>query len=601
MTTRRFLGLFRISGREDSVDATTAAGSADSDTGFVSVADRIRGLHHRYKEQVERGQKMAAVIAELRKYLLDLEQEQAALKEELTETRKQLAAREEQENRAANAPAPEPDNAAEEKIAALAEEIRTLKQTNADVREDRTEKLNKLNGRLKEANERAKAANERVKTVQERLADTREKFGALREERNELMGEYRALRNRTRWVAGEDTSQTGDWDTVRFEAPLVMQRGNKIRVLLLNSMGGSMSRLGKALMMHEGIEADCVVGAWSPRRHLLYPNEANVYGVFSHQEWRDYIAWAVRHYDIVQSTSFPIWPKVAELYDWLTDHLGRRHIWRETGFIHHFLLREDVLPVEYYREMLRTDQTPDPSRFTGQSFRFDETHVHTDPWVVFYSSPEKGAYMKGNDTHWMPSIRDPDIYFPDFDKTRDAGDPALIYVPYHKAANWKGLGHVLSVLDEMKREGANIEVVTPVNARQFFPDLISFRDEDAENPEDVPYPIPNHILPELYRRVDLVVDQVVMGCYGNTGIEAMLCGKPVVGQKRYEDVSDAPVIDVTRENLRERLEELLQRRSEWNELGRASREYAIRLHSPAAVAARAATVYRRVMDEDRQP
>ena len=398
---------------------------------------------------------------------------------------------------------------------------------------------------------------------------------------------------------GDDLTRTTGWKPITAgPPPFIIGKRERIRVLFLNSMGGSMARLSKALLSYEDIDADCVIGAYSPRSHLFYPHETNAHGVLTHEEWRDYLAWAVQNYDIVQSTTLPLAGEVAACYDWLTETLGRRHIWRETGFVHHYLLREDVLPLHYYQDDLKTKNVPDPSRFQGKTFPVVENHFQTDPQVLFYSSPEKGAYFQGSDIHWLPSIREPDVFHPGREAASPPdGRPIRVYVPYHKKAMWKGLETVLDVLEEIRREGANLQVVTADNAREIFPDLVEIGNSAETAKPARAYPVPNYHMPELFRRVDFVVDQIVMGSYGNTGIEAMFTGKPVIGQKRYAELEEAPIWPVEADNLKTRILEFLERRDEWARFGQEGLEYAMRVHSPRAVAKIAADVYRRVLNE----
>lgn len=431
--------------------------------------------------------------------------------------------------------------------------------------------------------------------TRQNFLDVRDRNADLRQEVRTLKLSQRSEVRRVGWVTGDPTMDTTGWDEVPPQAPAVLRKRDRLRVLLLNSMGGSMSRYGKALMLHENIEADCIIGAYHPRRHLIYPNEANVFGVFSHDDWKEYIAWAVGHYDVIQSTTMPLSPTIAELYDWLTEKLGRRHIWRETGFVHHYLERPDILPLAAYQEMAGTAKRPGPDRYLGKSFRFEADKIYVDPSVMLYSSPEKGAYFSGKDTHWLPSIRDPEQYLYVPDRVKQASEPVYVYVPIHGASYWKGLHEVMAVLTRMQAAGAPIQPVTPGTARTIFPDLFPSIAPPAT--EGGAYPIPNHLLSALYQRVDLVIDQIVMGCYGNTGIEAMFSGKPVLGQKRFDEVADAPVIPIDAETLESVLLSLLDDRTDWRRIGAESRDYAMRVHSPQAVARRGAEVIRKVMDE----
>lgn len=398
---------------------------------------------------------------------------------------------------------------------------------------------------------------------------------------------------------GDNLTETTGWSKIEAgKAPFVAGGSSRIRVLLLNSMGGSMSRLGKALLMHENIDADCLIAAYKPRRHLVYPHETNVHGIFDHDEWRDYLGWAVKYYDIIQSTTLPLAPAVARCYDWLTETLGRRHIWRSTGFVHHYLKRPDILPLEVYQGDLNTDSEPGPDKFAGKTFEFTENSIKIDPNVMFYCCPEKGAYFEGRDKIWLPSIRDPE-QFEHLPRSDDAERKRKIwvYVPHHPSAIWKGTGYALAALEEIQKERGDLVIVTAENAVEMFPDLVSPGAAAKLLDKDLAYPIPNHLMPELFRRVDFVVDQVVMGAYGNTGIEAMMCGKPVVGQKKFPEISDSPVWPVELDTLAAGIRAFLERRDEWEAMGLQSREHAVKFHSPQAVARIAADTYRRVLDE----
>lgn len=99
----------------------------------------------------------------------------------------------------------------------------------------------------------------------------------------------------------------------------------------------------------------------------------------------------------------------------------------------------------------------------------------------------------------------------------------------------------------------------------------------------------------LYRRADLVIDQLCAGSHGVFAVEAMSLGKPVVCYLLPELVGtfppDLPLIGASPETLTEVLAEWLADPAARVERGRASRAYAERRHDARAVARRLAAVY----------
>lgn len=465
---------------------------------------------------------------------------------------------------------------------------------------DPEHRFRKLKKQIKQTEKEKAAAVGKAEEAQRRLDKSQASLKQLRKEKARLESEMRALSRRL--PAGDDLRSTAGFQPIaQPSAPYVLGRRGRMKVLFVNSMGGSMGRLSKALMLHENIEADCYVAAYPPAKHMTNGHETNINGIYSHQDWREFLQYAVRHYDIVQSTTLPLQAGVARCYDWLTDTLGRRHIWRATGFVHHFLHREDILPLaEYQRDLGRSDRAPSPDRFQVRSLAIDPNWIYTDPNVVFYSSPEKGAYLNGSDTHWLPSMRDPEVFHPDPESRRNYGDQGSIYVyvPYHHRAMFKGLSHAIDAVRQVQERFPQVILVTAANASEVFPDLKPFEalGPDGESPTHA-YPMQSYNMPEIYKRVDIVIDQLLFGSYGNTGIEAMFTGKPVIGQKRYQELADAPVVDAEVDTLADRLAELVESPDRRQELGQAGLDFAMRTHAPAAIANIAAETYRRVLDE----
>jgi glycosyltransferase involved in cell wall biosynthesis len=105
-----------------------------------------------------------------------------------------------------------------------------------------------------------------------------------------------------------------------------------------------------------------------------------------------------------------------------------------------------------------------------------------------------------------------------------------------------------------------------------------------------------------YRAADVVVDQLNAGWYGVFAIEAMALGKPVLtflheeAVRRTEEAFGVrvPLVHVTRETLRDRLDELVADPAKRREIGAASRAYVEHVHDLERVADRLLDLYARL-------
>ena len=109
----------------------------------------------------------------------------------------------------------------------------------------------------------------------------------------------------------------------------------------------------------------------------------------------------------------------------------------------------------------------------------------------------------------------------------------------------------------------------------------------------------------LYREADIVVDQLNAGWYGLFAIECMALGKPIVTFLHDEAVArtreafgvEVPILNATKETLRDRLEELIAAGPEGRRrIGAASREYVERVHDSETVTDRMLDVYAAVAE-----
>ncbi len=99
-----------------------------------------------------------------------------------------------------------------------------------------------------------------------------------------------------------------------------------------------------------------------------------------------------------------------------------------------------------------------------------------------------------------------------------------------------------------------------------------------------------------FAEADIVVDQLLLGWYGNFAIEAMACGRPVVGFIRDDLPTVAgyapPIRSAGPGSITQVLAELVDDASLRRSLAEAGRDYVSRFHGPERIARRLVDCYR---------
>ncbi|MCC8980645.1 glycosyltransferase [Bradyrhizobium acaciae] len=180
---------------------------------------------------------------------------------------------------------------------------------------------------------------------------------------------------------------------------------------------------------------------------------------------------------------------------------------------------------------------------------------------VFYLNPELGHVVPNG--RFLPysnvEIEKFDVALPS-----KQGRPKIVHAP--TAGRIKGTPMIMNALEQLR-------------SRYDF-DLVLVENTSHERAL------------EIYRSADLAIDQVLAGWYGGFAVEMMAMGKPVACYIREEDmmfVPDAikrelPLYRLNPGNLVEDIAAILDRRSEWQIRGQASRLYVERWHNPKLIA-----------------
>jgi hypothetical protein len=121
------------------------------------------------------------------------------------------------------------------------------------------------------------------------------------------------------------------------------------------------------------------------------------------------------------------------------------------------------------------------------------------------------------------------------------------------------------------------------------------RDEGVQFDFQLVEGLPHDQAKALYRRADVLVDQLLVGWYGGLAVELMALERPVVAYLRQEDLRflpsgmrrELPVISADPGSIVDVLRDLLStRRPELAGLGRRGRDYVDRWHNPRLIAER---------------
>jgi hypothetical protein len=195
--------------------------------------------------------------------------------------------------------------------------------------------------------------------------------------------------------------------------------------------------------------------------------------------------------------------------------------------------------------------------------KFTEYAEHmfaVNPDLMWFLPREKSSFLPYTIANWFEIERTT----PDFEKR----SLNIVHSPTNRII--KGSGIILSALEKLKRkygEAINIELV-----------------ENTPHKEAL----------KIYKRADLVIDQILAGWYGGFAVETMKMGKPVIAYIREEDLIYIPsqmkddlknsVINANPENIEEVLDKCINDRSNLKERAINGYDYVNTWHDPVSIA-----------------
>ena len=182
---------------------------------------------------------------------------------------------------------------------------------------------------------------------------------------------------------------------------------------------------------------------------------------------------------------------------------------------------------------------------------------------------------------WHPDIEIPEHYYlPTYGQD-------VIHL-YHAVGNKK---------ERTRDDGANIK-----SSHIYFPLVERLKSQGYSLELIAPTGIPNKEVRYLQAQADIVLDMLTFGWFGANAREAMMLGKPIICFLRPEwlesahreipdYVDELPIISATPDTVEDILLELINNKQKRIEVGRRSREFAVKWHSAEAGAQRLDQIY----------
>ncbi len=192
-----------------------------------------------------------------------------------------------------------------------------------------------------------------------------------------------------------------------------------------------------------------------------------------------------------------------------------------------------------------------------------------NPDLLYFLPKEKSSFLPYAVASWN------DIKY---DGYKISNKICLVHAPTNRGA--KGSKYILRALENLKNRCKNIEILIIEN-------------------------VPNKDAINLYKKAQIVIDQVLIGWYGGLAVEVMKMGKPVAVFIRDEDLKFIPqemakqlkdtIINVNPFNLEEELSKYIENTNLLIQKSQASLEYVHRWHDPKYVASITKSVYEKYL------
>ena len=189
-----------------------------------------------------------------------------------------------------------------------------------------------------------------------------------------------------------------------------------------------------------------------------------------------------------------------------------------------------------------------------QKLLISEAKKHAD--VILVSTPDLFELVGGSKVKWFPNSINLDEW--KTEKTISKSSQERILIAHAPSKRWtKGTNIIISVIKQLQSNGLEIDFKLIENT-------------------------PREDVKKIFQKADIVIDQLLVGWYGVSGIEAMALNKPVVCYMREDLVKkftpDVPIYNASADNLKEALKLLVSDDRLRKRLGDAGRRFVEKYH-----------------------
>lgn len=206
-------------------------------------------------------------------------------------------------------------------------------------------------------------------------------------------------------------------------------------------------------------------------------------------------------------------------------------------------------------------------------------------------------YNNDERVHEVPEFYclDKELWHPEIDIPKKYLLPTL---PKNAVRLYHSVGHRT---ERTRSDGANIK-----SSHVYLPLVNKLRNEGYQLELTEPTNIPNREVRYLQVQSDIFLDMLTYGWFGATAREAMMLGKPVIcflrpewlesaRQEIPDYVDELPIISATPQTIEAVLKDLILNTEKRLEIGRLSRQFALKWHSSEAGARRFNRIYKKLL------